>query len=175
MGIMPGMSAISEHYGLGGAQRVFDAYLPFWNEVFEAGLELKPGARDLLVAICKRSIPVALVTSGSREYVDQVIRLQALESIFDCIVTEDDVTSLKPSPEPYLVAATRLGHPPARCIGVEDSSFGVASLRAASMYAVVVHPDSSGRPELSGADEHFASLSDIGSSEISRWFDADDH
>ncbi len=175
MGIMPGMAAISDHYGLGGAQRVFDAYLPFWDSAVESGLELKPGARDLLVAISDRSIPIALVTSGDREYVDLVIRLQALESIFACIVTEDDVTNLKPDPEPYLAAARCLGHSPKECLGVEDSGSGVASLRVASMYTVVVHPDFSSRPELSGADERFVSLSDIDSNTVSRWFGDDDH
>ena len=173
MGIMPGMAAISDHYGLGGAQGVFDAYLPFWNNAVESGLELKPGARDLLVAISDRSIPIALVTSGDREYADLVIRLQALESIFDCIVTEDDVASLKPDAEPYLAAAGLLGHAPERCVGVEDSGSGVASLRAASMYSVVVHPEFTSRPELSGADENFASLCDIESSSITRWFGDD--
>ena len=173
MGIMPGMAAISDHYGLGDAQRVFDAYLPFWDSAVESGLELKPGARELLVAISDRSIPIALVTSGDREYADLVIRLQALESIFDCIVTEDDVASLKPDPEPYLAAAGLLGHAPERCVGVEDSGSGVASLQAASMYSVVVHPEFSCRPELAGADEGFASLCDIESSSITRWFGDD--
>lgn len=173
LGIMPGMAAISDHYGFGSAQRVFEAYLPFWDKAVESGLELKPGARDLLIALSRRSIPIALVTSGDREYVDLVIRLQALESIFACIVTEDDVTRLKPDPEPYLAAARCLGHSPERCIGIEDSGAGVASLRAASMYSVAVHPEFSGHPELSGADEHFASLFDIQSSSIARWFGRD--
>jgi HAD superfamily hydrolase (TIGR01509 family) len=174
-GVMPGMAAISDHYGLGGAQRVFEAYLPFWDKAVQSGLELKPGARDLLVAISDRSIPIALVTSGDRAYVDLVIRLQALESIFDCIVTEDDVTRLKPDPEPYLAAARCLGHSPGKCLGIEDSGSGVASLRAASMYTVVVHPEFASRPELSGADEFFASLHDIESSSIARWFGDDGH
>jgi HAD superfamily hydrolase (TIGR01509 family) len=173
MGIMPSMSAISDHYGLGSAQRVFDAYLPFWEKVVESDLELKPGARDLLGVISRRSIPMALVTSGDREYVDLVIRLQKLESIFDCIVTEDDVASLKPDPEPYLAAARCLGRAPEKCLGVEDSGSGVASLRAASMYVVAVHPEASSRPELSGADERFASLRDIGTEIVSRWFGDD--
>ncbi len=173
MGIMPGMAALSDHYGLDGAQQVFDAYLPFWDKAVESGLELKPGAHDLLTAISRRSIPIALVTSGDREYVDLMIRLQALESTFDCIVTEEDVTSLKPDPEPYLAAARCLGRSPENCLGVEDSGSGVASLRAASMYTVVVNPEFSSRPELSGADEHFASLYDIQPSSIARWFGDD--
>ena len=54
-------------------------------------------------------------------------------------------TRHKPAPEPYLLAATRLGVE--RALVLEDSAAGIASGRAAGFEVLAVrHPDRSGRP-----------------------------
>ena len=59
---------------------------------------------------------------------------------FEAIVTSDMVENGKPAPDPYLLAASKLGVKPAYCIGVEDSINGVKSIHAAGMRAVMI-PD----------------------------------
>jgi beta-phosphoglucomutase-like phosphatase (HAD superfamily) len=53
-------------------------------------------------------------------------------------VTGDDVTSHKPDPEPYLLAAKLLAVDPARCVALEDSPNGVASAGAAGCLVIAV-------------------------------------
>jgi HAD superfamily hydrolase (TIGR01509 family) len=48
---------------------------------------------------------------------------------FELLITGEDVRNFKPSPEPYLLAAERLGA--RRPLVIEDSDAGVASGRAA--------------------------------------------
>ena len=49
------------------------------------------------------------------------------------IVTGNDVAEPKPSPEPYLLAAARLGVRPDRCLVFEDTDIGIESARRAGM------------------------------------------
>lgn len=56
------------------------------------------------------------------------------------MITADDVTRRKPAPDPYLLAAARLGVPPERCLAFEDSAPGTRSAHAAGMTVVLV-PD----------------------------------
>jgi beta-phosphoglucomutase-like phosphatase (HAD superfamily) len=56
---------------------------------------------------------------------------------FDVVVCGDEVTHSKPHPQPYLVAADRLGVDPRRCVAIEDSPTGTASAVAAGCVVLV--------------------------------------
>ncbi|AEV86141.1 haloacid dehalogenase [Actinoplanes sp. SE50] len=107
-------------------------------ELFAAGLDWRPGARELLHAVRAAGIPTALVTSTSRRLAE--IALDTLGA-FDVTVCGDEVDSPKPDPEPYLTAATRLGVPIASCVVIEDSPSGVTSAVAAGAVVVAVPSD----------------------------------
>jgi sugar-phosphatase len=49
------------------------------------------------------------------------------------LVTSDQTARGKPAPDPYLLAAERLGADPAACLVFEDAPAGIASARAAGM------------------------------------------
>ena len=74
----------------------------------------------------------AIVTSGDHQLATARIAAARLPRP-RVLVTSDDVRVGKPDPECYLLAASRLGHPPARCLVVEDAPAGVAAGRAAGM------------------------------------------
>jgi sugar-phosphatase len=52
------------------------------------------------------------------------------------LVTGDDVSHGKPEPDPYLLAASRLGLAPEECVVVEDARAGIQAGRAAGMRVV---------------------------------------
>ncbi|KEF07036.1 MULTISPECIES: HAD family hydrolase [Streptomyces] len=54
------------------------------------------------------------------------------------LIAADDITRGKPDPEPFLLAARRLGVDPARCVVFEDAPAGLASGRAAGMTTVAL-------------------------------------
>lgn len=86
-----------------------------------------PGA---LEALTQPFMPVAVVTSAGRALA--VLRLQRAElPVPAVLVCADDVARGKPHPEPYLHAADLLGVPISRCVGVEDTPTGLASIVAA--------------------------------------------
>ena len=61
------------------------------------------------------------------------------------LVTVDDVVRGKPAPDPYLLAAERLGMSAARCLVVEDAPAGITAAKAAGATVLAVrttHRDS---------------------------------
>lgn len=88
---------------------------------------------------------LALVSSTSRAELEPLLRRAGILDHFQTIVCSDDVTSLKPHPEPYLLAAQRLGVQ--RALVVEDSEAGLASGRAAG-FEVLHIPEPGRMPKL---------------------------
>jgi HAD superfamily hydrolase (TIGR01509 family) len=76
---------------------------------------------------------LALVTTASRASATAVLAAHELAALFEVVITGDDVDRPKPAPDPYLLAAARLGLSPAQCLAFEDSDAGVASARSAGM------------------------------------------
>ena len=54
------------------------------------------------------------------------------------LVTADDVTHGKPDPEPFLVAAEKLGADPTRCLVVEDAPMGLKAAHRAGCFTLAV-------------------------------------
>jgi len=88
-------------------------------------------------------VPIALATNSSREDVSAVFQATNLQKFLKVIVTANDVSFLKPNPEPYQTAATLLGINPSFCIALEDSPAGITSANKAGIFAIGVensHP-----------------------------------
>jgi HAD superfamily hydrolase (TIGR01509 family) len=95
-----------------------------------------PGAAELLAEVAAAGLPYALVTSSDKAVMDAVLR--RLGVTFPVTVCGDDVAATKPDPEPYLLAAARLGAAPGRCAALEDSANGVAAAEAAGCLTIAV-------------------------------------
>jgi len=72
---------------------------------------------------------LGVVSSSGRAEVEPVLERAGIRGCFETLVTGEDVANRKPHPEPYLLAAERLGV--RRPLVVEDSDPGVAAGRAA--------------------------------------------
>lgn len=111
-----------------------------------------PGAAELLALVPR----VAIVTSAGRALVRARLRRTALPEPA-VLVTADDVERGKPAPDPYRLAASRLGVRPEASAVVEDSPAGVAAGRAAGAFVVAIASTHAGA-ELAAADACFADL-----------------
>ncbi|RFU88579.1 HAD family hydrolase [Streptomyces triticagri] len=98
------------------------------------GVVLLPGTKELL-----QKLPAdrwAVVTSATRPLASA--RLHEVGIDFPTMIAANDITRGKPDPEPFLLAAERLGVDPARCVVFEDAPAGLASGRAAGMRTVAL-------------------------------------
>jgi HAD superfamily hydrolase (TIGR01509 family) len=116
------------------------AYAARRDEILSAGLPLKSGAVELLDALQAAECPMAIVTSSSQSTADAHLRLAGIRHRFETILTRDDVARGKPSPDLYLLAASRFGLEPEVCVAVEDSNHGVTAAHAAGAITIMV-PD----------------------------------
>lgn len=157
MGLEPGLAKLCDFYGL-EYQAAMSVYLPAWEGLADAALAPMPGARSLLTRLMNRGVPMALVTSADPIHVENSLSAIDVPNAFRCIVDAYMVSRLKPSPEPYMKAAERLGVGPSGVVAFEDSGPGVASVLAANMRCVAVHRDVHSRPELAPAHLHLRSL-----------------
>ena len=99
-------------------------------------LPVMPGAMELLAEVMAAGLPYALVTSSELAIMETV--LARLDATFPVAVCGADVRRSKPDPEPYLLAASRLGIEPGRSVVLEDSPNGVAAAEAAGCRVVAV-------------------------------------
>ena len=93
------------------------------------GVVVLPGVLAALAALAGGARS-AVVTSSTRPLALARIAAAGLVAP-DVVVTASDVTRGKPDPQPFLLAAQRLGADPARCLVVEDAPAGLVSGRAA--------------------------------------------
>ena len=83
-------------------------------------------------------IPFAVVSGGTRDSVTRSLTTLGILDKFDTLVCAEDYTKSKPDPEPFLVAAKRLGVAPADCLVFEDTEMGIRAATAAGMASVKV-------------------------------------
>ena len=133
-------------------------------------LPAMPGAVEAVEALYEAGYPLAVTTSGIREYVVLVLGKLGLADRFSVIVTGADVTHGKPDPEPYRVTAERLGVPPEECVVFEDAAIGVAAAKAAGMRCIgVPNPDAFLVQDLAAADLVLPSLHHFSPALLARW------
>jgi len=106
------------------------------ERVRDHGVLLRPGARELLAEVAAAGLSRALVTSSERRFMDAVLARAGLR--FDALVCAEDVSVTKPDPEPYQLAAARLGVDPRFCAALEDSPTGLAAAEAAGCISIAV-------------------------------------
>ncbi len=127
-----------------GADFPIDAFLAAWHRHYAVvaadGVPLKPGVLPLLDALDDLRLPRAIATSSRRETADGHLRAHALTDRFHAVVAQGDAAASKPAPDPYLLAAARLGVAAEQCLALEDSHNGVRSAAAAGAMTVMV-PD----------------------------------
>jgi len=95
-----------------------------------------PGMRETLEALRAQGIPLAIVTSKRNALAARGLACFDLLGFFDLLIGSDDTDKHKPLPDPLLLAATRLGAEPERCVYVGDSPYDMQAACAAGMTAV---------------------------------------
>ncbi len=119
-----------------------------------------PGVVRLLNILKKGNFKLGLASSAPKENIDLAFSELNLTGIFNCIVSGQEVTKSKPSPQIYLLAAKRLGVIPNDCVVIEDSPLGVKAAKTAGMKCLAI-TNTHSRQELEEADRVVDSLENV--------------
>jgi HAD superfamily hydrolase (TIGR01509 family) len=106
--------------------------------VRERGIALLPGVERWLARLAAAGWRQAIASAAPRLNVEAIMGALGIESFFGAISSAEDVQRGKPDPQVFLVAAERLGIPPARCIVVEDAPAGIEGAHRGGMRAIGV-------------------------------------
>jgi beta-phosphoglucomutase len=96
---------------------------------------LFPGAIECLDRLGAR-YPLGIASGALKHEIQQILRRHALEDRFRFIVASGDTPRGKPAPDPYARAAELHGLPPAACLAIEDSRWGIEAAKAAGLTCV---------------------------------------
>lgn len=104
-------------------------------------LHAKSGVLEFLDKARNLPVKVAIVTSSPMSRIATYLASVGIDiSLFDSVITTEQVERGKPFPDVYLYACKTTGFKPDECIAVEDSPNGVKSAHDAGCYTVMV-PD----------------------------------
>ncbi len=132
-----------------------------FREILAADFPPMPGVHKLLRDLHEAGFALGVGSSGPPENVDMVIDRLDARAMFGAVVNALDVTRGKPDPQVFLIAAERLGVPPARCTVVEDAPAGIEAAKAARMSVVGLASTGRTREALADADLVIDSLAEL--------------
>ncbi len=106
----------------------------YYNKIKK--IRFYPNLLEVLNWATEKNLKMGVVTGGTRDRVNETIQNFGLDSFFGAIVTSDDVSETKPSPQPYLLAASLLDTDPKECIVIENAPLGIQSGKSAGMRVI---------------------------------------
>jgi beta-phosphoglucomutase len=109
-----------------------------YRQIVVHNFPVMDGAIELITDLHAAGFRLAVGSSGPPENVALAVERLEAAQFFDVLVTGKDVNRGKPDPQVFLVAAERLGVPPANCAVVEDAPVGIVAANSAKMVSVAL-------------------------------------
>jgi len=132
---------------------------------------LLPGVRARVEEARALGLKTAVASSSSLAWVEGWLERHGIRHLFDAVCARDHVQRVKPAPDLYLLAASRLGVAPQACVVFEDSPNGIRAAGAAGMLCVAIPNAVTRTLPMAGADLVLPSLADRPLTEILRALD----
>ena len=110
------------------------------------GISPLPGVERWLRRLHNQGWLQAIASAAPRANVEAILEALSATQVFQGIVSAEDVERGKPDPEVYLLAASRVGVSPDRCIVVEDAAAGIEGARSAGMKSIGVNQNGAHLP-----------------------------
>jgi beta-phosphoglucomutase len=136
-----------------------------YRDILREAFPAMDGAAELLESLAADGFRLAIGSSGPPENVALLLEQLPGAEHFAATVTGADVTRGKPDPQVFLIAAERLGVPPASCAVVEDALHGITAAKRAGMVAIAL-TGTLERDELGEADAVVDSLRQLSAERI---------
>ena len=108
-----------------------------WPEIVSAHAGVFTGVADTLLSLKEKGFKLGIVTGSGKDSVDLLYSV-GVESLFDAVVTREQVKVRKPHPAGLLLCLSKLGVRAEQAIYVGDTSIDMQAARSAGMSAVGV-------------------------------------
>ncbi len=114
-----------------------------FRKLVEPHIKPFPGALKLIISLKEHGFKIALASSAPIKNIQLITRGLGINNCFHAIVSGQDVTEGKPSPQCFLLASQKLGVKPENCVVIEDAVAGVTAAKRAGMRCLAItntHP-----------------------------------
>lgn len=110
-------------------------------QMFADDLDIIQGADAVLKSISESRLKIGMVTSTQSHYLETKMRPlknEGVDTLFEVIITSDDVKERKPAPDPLIICSQKLELKTANCVYVGDTTIDMQAGKAAGMHTVGV-------------------------------------
>lgn len=123
-----------------GFDEAVEEVLRIEKRLLDEGVEVMPGAKELLVYLKENEYKTGVASSSARERSMKLLEQHDLVKFFDDFVFGPEVEKGKPNPDIFLKTAEKLGVEPVECLVLEDSQAGIQAAYSANMKVICI-PD----------------------------------
>lgn len=110
------------------------------NMFLTQGINLKHGAKELLLYLKENHYKVGLATSSTEDRALNILKQHSIIDYFDEFVFGHEVEKGKPNPDIFLKACEKLIENPDNCLILEDSEAGIQAAYLANTPVICI-PD----------------------------------
>ena len=133
------------------------------SEIISAPIE---GILNLLNKLKDKNYILSVASSSGKENINFVLKKLKLISYFDFIVSGEEVSNGKPSPDIFLKVRDKFNARSGNCYVIEDSANGILAAIAAGMNCIGFSNDNNNKQDLTQADIVINNFSDDSIEEI---------
>ena len=116
-----------------------------FQEIIRSGITAYPGAVELIKALHRSKIPLAICSGALRSDIIPILEMLEIKECFDIIISADNVSKSKPDPESYQLAFDQLSsfHPKSQItkmhtVAIEDTPAGITSASDAGLMVIAI-------------------------------------
>lgn len=119
-------------------REVYEDYMRYLIMHHDETVAIFPGVKEGLLELKKDGLKLAIVTNKERILTEHGLRAFGLDTLFDAVVTVDDVTKGKPDPEPINRAMEELQLKKEEALMIGDTTYDVLAAQRAGIDVAVV-------------------------------------
>jgi HAD superfamily hydrolase (TIGR01509 family) len=117
--------------------KIFDQkFQETYLSLVDSKLEISPHTLNFLQTTKNKGFKLAVVSSAKSWMVQHIFKKFGIESVFDLVVTAEDVTNHKPDPAAYQLCLSKLFLNQQNALVFEDTEFGIASAVSAGIRVI---------------------------------------
>lgn len=92
-----------------------------------------------IIRLIKNEYIIALVTTASRKNTEDILNHFEVLDLFDCLITQEDITKTKPDPEGFITTMKRFNIEPKETVIFEDSDVGILAAQRSGASVMTVN------------------------------------
>lgn len=131
-----------------------------YKKISEKGIPEVTGIIDLINKLKSAGYILGIGSTTNLKFIQDVLKKLKILRKFKIITSGDEVTSGKPNPEIFLLAAEKLKLAPVECLVIEDAPNGVKAAKRAGMKCIAITTTAT-KKKLKDADKIIDSFEEL--------------